>query len=101
MYQTQFSHRSLKRLRSNRRDVGRQTGSKNRYFTSTGMTQPITFYLDNFGYEGDIILNPSERENMRTGNSYSMERAKWPNASIPYVIHQTIGNYLIILFALS
>ena len=43
-------------------------------------------------FEGDIVLDPDEREGMKNGNAYaSIKGGRWPNAVVPYVITGSIG----------
>ena len=57
-----------------------------------------TFLLDPSLFEGDIVLDPDEREGMKNGNAYaSIKGGRWPNARIPYVIDSSIGMQFICL----
>ena len=43
-------------------------------------------------FEGDIVLDPDEREEKSQGNTFaSIKGGRWPGARIPYVIDRSIG----------
>ena len=43
-------------------------------------------------FEGDIALDPDEREGALKGNAFaSIKGRRWPGAKIPYIIDSSIG----------
>ena len=52
----------------------------------------MIFFSDPGMFEGDIVLDPDEREGKLKGNAFaSIKGGRWPNARIPYYIESSIG----------
>ena len=52
----------------------------------------MIFFSDPGMFEGDLVLDPDEREGKLKGNAFaSIKGGRWPNARIPYYIESSIG----------
>lgn len=62
------------------------------FFKIQMATVKLLFLADPGLFEGDIVLDPDEREGTKNGNAYaSIKGGRWPNARVPYVITGSIG----------
>ena len=62
------------------------------FFKIQMTTVKLLFLADPGLFEGDIVLDPDEREGTKNGNAYaSIKGGRWPNARVPYVITGSIG----------
>ena len=62
------------------------------FFKIQMTTVKLLFLADPGLFEGDIVLDPDEREGTKNVNAYaSIKGGRWPNARVPYVITRSIG----------